>query len=305
MKRTSGMRWMKVVAVLAALAAGGGLASTGRAADAPRKPIKNTGSDTMIQVAQAWAVEYRKATGGEVTVTGGGSGVGIKQLIEGTIQIANSSRDMTAEEIAAARKNTGKEPVETIVGYDGIGIYVHKDNPVTELTMEDLAGIYGEDKKITKWSQLGVKNPGGDEIVVVSRQNSSGTYEFFQDHVLHKHDFRQGMLEMSGSKEVVELVGKTPGAIGYSGMGYKTDAVKFVPIAVKKGEKAVLPSVENVLNKSYPLARSLNMYTLGPPEGDVKKYIDWVLSPAGQKVLEAQGYISMPSAAKAESAPAK
>lgn len=257
-----------------------------------RIAIQNCGSDTMLQVAGKWSAEYGKANPGvSVEVTGGGSGVGINNLMKGLTAIANASRDMSQAEKDQVRQNTGKEAVEFVVGYDGIGVYIHKDNPVSELSMDDLAAIYVENPTITKWSQLGVTVSGNDEIVVVSRQNSSGTYTFFREHVLNKKDYRMGMRSMSGSKDVVDLVSKTPGAIGYSGMGYKTDAVKFVNISAKKGEKAFEPSIETVRAKTYPLARSLNMYTLGQPEGQVKRYLDWILSPAGQEVLKAEGYI--------------
>jgi len=255
--------------------------------------IQNSGSDTMVNLAQMWAEEYRKVEPNvSVEVSGGGSGVGISNLIKGLTTIANASRDMTESEKQQAKANTGQEAVETIVGYDAIAIYVHKDNPIEEISMEDLAAIYGEDGQITKWSQLGVK-VSQDEIVTVSRQNSSGTYAFFREHVLEKKRFRNGMLSMAGSKDVVDVVGKTAGAIGYSGMGYKTDEVKFVKVMAKKGEPAYLPTLENVRDKHYALARSLNVYTLGQPEGHVKKYIDWILSKDGQAVVRKAGYIAV------------
>jgi phosphate transport system substrate-binding protein len=256
--------------------------------------IQNCGSDTMVNLAQIWAEEYQKVNPGiSVEVSGGGSGVGINNLMKGLVTIANASRDMTAAEKEQAKKNTGKDTFEFIIGYDAIAIYAHKDNPIQEIAMEDLAGIYIENGPITKWSQLGIAVPGADDIVCVSRQNSSGTYVFFREHVLAKKDFRLGMQSMSGSKDVVDLVGKTLGAIGYSGMGYKTDAVKFVNVAAKKGEKAYAPTIENVRDKHYALARSLNMYTLGQPEGEVKKYIDWILSPVGQDIIKKAGYIPL------------
>ncbi|MBN2584933.1 MAG: phosphate ABC transporter substrate-binding protein [Planctomycetes bacterium] len=255
--------------------------------------IQNCGSDTMVNLAQMWAEEYRKVEPTvSVEVSGGGSGVGISNLMKGLVTIANASRDMTESEREQTRKNTGKDPVEVVVGYDAIAIYAHKDNPVQELTMADLAGIYGEDGHLTKWSQLGI-TVSPDEIVVVSRQNSSGTYAFFREHVLNKKRFRSGMPSMAGSKDVVDLVGKTLGAIGYSGMGYKTDDVKFVNLSAKKGEPAYAPTLENVRDKHYALARTLNIYTLGQAQGEVKKYIDWILSPAGQDIVRKAGYIAV------------
>jgi ABC-type phosphate transport system substrate-binding protein len=140
------------------------------------------------------------------------------------------------------------------------------------------------------------KGGGGDEIIRVSRQSSSGTYEFFREHVLSKKDFKLGSRDMNGSKEVVELVANTPGAIGYSGMGYNEPGkVKMLPVANKPGEAPVPPTVENTLSRKYPIARSLLLYTLGEPQGEVKKYIDWTLSDAGQKIVEASGYVPLPA----------
>ncbi len=264
--------------------------------DAQKKQfIQNSGSDTMVNLAQLWAEEYKKVVPDvSVEVGGGGSSVGIRDLTQGIADIANCSRDMTASELEQAERNTGKRPVEWVVGYDAMAIYAHKDNPIETLTLEELAEIYGEGGKVDLWSQLEVDNKKlcpSDEVVRVSRQNSSGTYAYFREVVLHKKDFKLNSRDMSGSKDVVELVGHTPCAIGYSGMGYKTDDVKFVKIASKKGGEAYSPTLENVLAKKYPLARSLNMYTLGKPEGQVKAYIDWILSPQGQEIVEKSGYI--------------
>ena len=252
----------------------------------------------MVNLAQAWAEEYKKvASNVDVEVSGGGSGVGIAALEKGTIDIANASRNMKQEEIETAKKNTGKEPKEIIVGYDALAIYVHKDNPLNEITLDQIAQIYMEGGKITKWSDLGVKIPGtsSDEIVRVSRQSSSGTYEFLREHVLNKKDFKLGSRDMNGSKEVVELVGSTLTAIGYSGMGYATPAVKMLKVKKAAADPAYEPNVANTLAKTYPIARSLQVYTLGEPQGAVKKYIDWMLSDPGQKVVEASGYVPLPA----------
>ena len=269
-------------------------------AESQKHVIQNKGSDTMVNVAQSWAEAYRKvAPTVNIEVSGGGSGVGIAALIKGTVDIANASRDMKPAEIEAARKNTGKTPKEFTVGYDALAIYVHKDNPLREISLEQLAGIYAEGGAICRWSQLGVTLPGvkDDTIVRVSRQSSSGTYEFFREHVLNKKDFKLGSRDMNGSKEVVELVAHTPTAIGYSGMGYATAAVKMLALAGRVGQPAVEPTVANALAGKYPLARSLHLYTLGEPTGVVRDYIAWVMSPAGQKILETCGYIPLPAAA--------
>lgn len=266
-----------------------------------RVTIQNKGSDTMVNVAQVWAEEYKKTHPHvDVEVSGGGSGVGIAALTRGTVDIATSSRDMKAEEKAQAKKNTGKEPKEFVVGYDALAVYVHKDNPLTEITNEQLTEIFAEGGKITKWSDLGITPPAGqDTIVRVSRQSSSGTYEFFREHVLNKRDFKLGSRDMNGSKEVVELVASTPAAIGYSGLGYNEPGkVKMLKISPAAGQPAVEPSVATTLSKQYPIARPLLIYTLGEPEGEVKAYIDWILTDAGQHIVEKSGYVPLPPEAR-------
>jgi phosphate transport system substrate-binding protein len=265
--------------------------------------IQVKGSDTMVNVAQAWAEAYKKIVPDvDVEVSGGGSGVGIAALEKGTVDIANASRNMKKEEIEIARKNTGKDPKEFVVGFDALAIYVHKDNPLEQITIEQLAQIFAEGGATTSWSQLGVKIPGAvdDKIVRISRQSSSGTYEFFRDHVLSKKDFKLGSRDMNGSKEVVELISSTKTAIGYSGMGYATDGVKMLKVAAKAGEPAYAPTVENTVAKKYVLARSLQMYTLGEPAGAVKAYIDWILSDAGEEILKESGYVPNPKIASVQ-----
>jgi len=166
------------------------------------------------------------------------------------------------------------------------------------LNIEQLASVYAEGGNLANWSGLGGNVPGcqSGEIIRVSRQSSSGTYEFFREHVLNKKDFKLGSRDMNGSKEVVDLVMHTPCAIGYSGMGYATPAVKKLKLAARKGDAAIEPTVANTLAKTYPLARSLFLYTLGEPEGQTRAYIDWILSPAGQKIVEASGYVPVPAA---------
>jgi phosphate transport system substrate-binding protein len=257
--------------------------------------IAISGSDTMVNLAEMWADAYNKINPNvKVQVAGGGSGVGIRDLIQGVVIVADASREMEDAEKTQAKQKTGKTPVEWIVAYDALAVYANRQNPVDTLSLEQLAGIYGEDGKINNWSQLGidVKALGAnDEIVRVSRQNSSGTYAYFREKVLNKKDYKMGSKDMSGSKDVVALVGSTFGAIGYSGMGYITKDVKFVKVAAKTGETGYEATLENVLNGKYPLARSLMMYTLGQPDANVRAYIDWILSPAGQEILKSEGYI--------------
>jgi phosphate transport system substrate-binding protein len=287
-------------AALVALASVPGLVACGggqQGGGAGKTVIQVKGSDTMVNVAQVWAEEYaRVAPAVEVEVSGGGSGVGLAALVRGTVDVANASRNIKPAEVEQARSNTGKAPVEFVVGFDALAVYVHKDNPLSEITLEQLADVYAEGGKATRWSELGVKVPGAgdDTIVRVSRQSSSGTYEFFREHALGNKDFKLGSRDLNGSKEVVELVGSTPTAIGYSGMGYATPAVKMLKVAPRAGEAPVAPTIAAVHDKSYPMARSLNLYTLGEPEGAVRQYIDWILSDAGQKVVEDSGYVPVP-----------
>ena len=268
------------------------VAGCGRSSGPGSTTIQVRGSDTMVNLAQAWAEAYQAvAPGVGVEVSGGGTGVGIAALERGTIDIANASRNLKPDEAEQARRNTGKEPVEFVVGFDGLAIFVHRDNPIAAITLEQLAGIYAEGGTIGRWSELGVTIPGveDDTIVRISRQSSSGTYEFFREHVLNKKDFKLGSRDMNGSKEVVELVGNSRTAIGYSGMAYAMPTVRMVPLAGKAGDQAYPPSLANIVSRAYPLARSLQLYTLGQPEGEVKKYIDWILSPAGQRIIEENG----------------
>jgi phosphate transport system substrate-binding protein len=168
------------------------------------------------------------------------------------------------------------------------------------VTFSQLAGVFREDGTITRWEQMGVSVPGckSGSVVRVSRQSSSGTYDFFRERVLAKMDFKLGSLDLNGSKEVVELVSNTPCAIGYSGMGYATPSVKMLNVAVKDGDAAFPPTVEATWNRTYPIARSLHMYTVGEPQGPVKAYLDWVLSSEGQRILEESGYVPLPPDAR-------
>lgn len=268
---------------------------------ADRVVIQNKGSDTLVNVAQAWAENYRNVKPAvAIAVSGGGSGTGIAAMINGTVDIANASRKMKKKEIKTAKKR-GQDPIEMTVGYDALAVFLNKNNPINEFTIDQLAEIFGRGGKATKWSDLGVKVPGcgSDQIVVVSRQNNSGTYVYFKKAVLKqaakngtiaKGKYRQGTLDMHGSKDVVDLVEKTPCAIGYSGMAYANDHLKTVCISIKSGDTCISPSVASASDRSYPIARPLMMYTNGQPQGEIKNYLDWILSDKGQCILKTKGY---------------
>ena len=269
--------------------------SNGSSTKEEKVTIQNAGSDTMVNLAQAWAESYASLEQKiSVEVSGGGSGTGIAALINGTVDIANCSRSMKPSEIEKAVQNTGKEPKEFIVGFDALAVYVHKENPLEKISLQQLADIYGEQGQMTTWSKLDIQYAAckSDEIIRVSRQSNSGTYVYFREAILGKTgDFKLGSRDLHGSKDVVELVANTPCAIGYSGMGYATDHVKMLKVAKKDGEQAAGPSVENTLNGTYPIARPLYIYSLGEPSGDIKKYLDWILSEVGQSIVSKSGYV--------------
>ncbi|MEM9058339.1 MAG: phosphate ABC transporter substrate-binding protein, partial [Pseudomonadota bacterium] len=268
---------LSLAGALAALAGCGG--------GEQRDYIQNKGSDTLVNVAQAWAEAYQAVdSSAVVAVTGGGSGTGIAALINGTVDIANASRKLKDKEMELAREN-GQDPVEHVVGYDALAIYVHEDNPLSEITIAQAAEIYGDGGTVTSWSDLGIEVPGcrDQEIVTVSRQNNSGTYAYFREAVLGKErEFRLGTRDMHGSKDVVDLVEKTPCAIGYSGLAYATPHIKMLCVATADGTPCTPPSVATASDGSYAIARPLFMYTSGQPSGKVAEYLDWIKSQAGQ-----------------------
>jgi len=256
-----------------------------------RQVIQNKGSDTLVNVAQAWAEAYGAVNPSlAVAVSGGGSGTGISAMINGTADIANSSRKMRDSEIEAARAQD-HDPIEFVVGVDALAIFLHPDNPLSEVTLEQLAAIYGEGGAVDSWGDMGITVPGcsSGEVVRVSRQNNSGTYAYFQEAVLGEAEFKLGSRDMHGSKDVVDLVENTPCAIGYSGLAYATDHVKM-PCVISEAGTCVAPSVDTAIDGSYPIARPLFMYTSGQPQGAVKEYMDWIMSDVGQCIVLEKGY---------------
>ncbi len=265
------------------------------AAQAPVRTIENKGSDTLVNLALAW-VEAYTALHPEVriSVTGGGTGTGIAAMINGTVDIANASREMKPEEIAAAKAN-GITPVEFVVAWDAIAIVVHPANPVNGLTLQQLSDIYTG--KITNWREVG----GEDRpIVLLSRESNSGTYMYFLEHVVRlgqKNDllFSPDTLLMPSSEGISAEVRQNRNAIGYDGLGYVTPDMKVLAIARDENSPYVLPSIETVNDGSYPISRPLYMYTPGEPTGQVKEYIEWVLTD-GQALVAELGFVPLKNA---------
>ncbi|HIH74594.1 MAG TPA: PstS family phosphate ABC transporter substrate-binding protein [Methanosarcina sp.] len=241
------------------------------------------GSDTVLPLAQAEAEEFMiENSDKSVTVTGGGSGVGITALIDGEVDIATASREIKAEEIETAQSN-GITPLETTIAYDGISVVVNPNNPVSELTFDQLRGIYNG--SISNWQDVG----GADsEIVVISRDSSSGTYEYFKEEVLQGDEYRADALTQPATGGIVGEVSQNPNAIGYIGIAYLDSSVKALNLDAGNGPEA--PTSENVLSGAYPLSRSLYFYTNGEPSGLTKEFIDFVLSETGQNLVTEVGY---------------
>ncbi len=260
--------------------------------------IRAKGSDTMIQLATAWAEDYRKvAPNVMVNANGGGSGTGIAALQNGTTDLCNASREIKPEERAKVKEVTGKDVQEFVVAYDALAVYTNPSNPVTEMSIEELREIWAEGGTITTWEAINPAMTG--KITLFGRQNNSGTYDYFREHVCGKtedkkqREFRGGISEMNGSAEVVENVAKTTTGLGYSGMGYKTPKVNWMKISNKKGEPAVEPGVEAARSGSYPISRKLYIYTAGEPTGEMKAFIDWILSDEGQKIVAKEGFVPL------------
>lgn len=263
-------------AALAALAAAPAVA--GRA-------LTMKGSDTMVILGQRWAEEYMSShPGAMIQVTGGGSGTGIAALINGTTDICQASRPMKEDEKRKLRDRFQTMGVEIPVAKDGLSVYVHESNPVKELTLAQLREIYTG--AVTNWKQVG----GADaKITLYGRENSSGTYVYFKDNVLLGRDYSASCQTLPGTAAVVNAVSKDANGIGYGGAAY---AKGVREMGVKRDEKspAVAPSAAAVKDGSYPIARDLYFYTRTRPAGDVKKFVDWILSPDGQAIVTKVGY---------------
>jgi phosphate transport system substrate-binding protein len=262
------------------------------ASDSPTAYIENKGSDTIVNLALAWAERYQSLHPNvRISVTGGGSGTGIASLINGTVDLANASRQIKAEEVEDAQSN-GIEPVEHIIARDAIAVIVNPENPVNELTLKQISDIYSG--KINNWTEV-----GGDDrpIVRLSRETNSGTHVYFLETVLRlgnsddKTLFATNTLLLPSSEGIVAEVRQNPNAIGYDGLGYVPHDLKMIAIAEEEGGAYVLPSIPTVNDKTYPIARDLYMYTDGEPTGIVKEYLDWILSVEAQEIVAELGFV--------------
>lgn len=257
----------------------------GKGSSTAERSVTIKGSDTMVILGQRWAETYMKEHPGKrIQVTGGGSGTGIAALINGGTDICEASRPMKDKEKTLARNRHGKDVVEIPVALDGVAVYVPDASPIQTLSLAQLRSIYTG--TITNWRDVG----GPDQrIVAYSRENNSGTYVFFKEHVLNNEDFARDVQTLPGTAAVVNAVSKDPASLGYGGIAY---ASGIRPVAIKKDDASepVKPTLDTVEEGTYPLSRHLYFYTVGQPEGGVKVFIDWVLSPEGQAICEAVGY---------------
>ncbi|MEW5829360.1 MAG: phosphate ABC transporter substrate-binding protein [Chloroflexota bacterium] len=267
-------------------------ASGGQASPETSAYIENKGSDTIVNLALAWAERYQ-ADHPEyrISVTGGGSGTGIASLLNGTVDIANASRQIKSEEIEQARSQ-GIEPIEFVIARDAIAVIVHPDNPVSRLTLQQISDIYSG--KISNWSEVG----GADRpIVKLSRETNSGTHVYFLENVLRLGDsenktlFSMDTLLLPSSEGIINEVRQNPNAIGYDGLGYVPDDLKTIAVAAAPGAAYVQPSIATVNDGTYPIARDLYMYTAGEPDGAVKVYLDWIMGIEAQEIVAELGFV--------------
>jgi phosphate transport system substrate-binding protein len=270
----------------------GPASSAETASDSQAAYIENKGSDTIVNLALAWAEKYQSDHPEiRISVTGGGSGTGIAALINGTVGIANASRQIKSEEIEQAKVN-GIEPVEHIIARDAIAVIVNPENPVNRLTLGQISDIYSG--KINNWKEVG----GEDRpIVRLSRETNSGTHVYFLETVLRlgnsddKTLFSMDTLLLPSSEGIIAEVRQNPNAIGYDGLGYVPDDLKMIAIAKEEGGAYVLPSIPTVNDKTYPIARDLYMYTNGEPTDILKEYLDWILSDEAQEIVAELGFV--------------
>lgn len=286
-----------LTALLTACGAGGTASAASEAGLPVQRAIQNKGSDTIVNLALAWAEAYRQEHPDiSIAVTGGGSGTGIAALINGTVDIANASRQMKEDEIEEAEAN-GFEPVEFTIAVDALAVIVNPENPVNELTIPQLADIYTG--RITNWKEVGGHDAA---IVLLSRESNSGTHVYFLEEVVRMGDgenediFAPQTLLMPSSVGITSEIRRNPNAIGYDGLGYvDPEHEKMLAIAKDADSPYVTPSVESGADGSYPISRGLYMYTAGEPTGIIAEYLGWILGPEGQQIVADLGFVPLPN----------
>ncbi len=288
------LRLLYVVLILSLSVACSSKASSSGSSQKTSAYIQNKGSDTLVNLALAWAERYQaEHPDVSISVTGGGSGTGIAALINRTVDIANASRQIMPDEITQM-KAKGFTPVEFVVARDAIAVIVNPTNPVSQLTLQQISDIYSG--KYTNWKQVG----GEDRpIVRLSREVNSGTHVYFRDTVIrlgqknNKTLFAPDTLLLPSSEGIVSELRQNPNAIGYDGLGYVPKDLKVIAVAHDANSPYVLPSAKTANNKTYPIARDLYMYTAGQPSGAVKAYLDWIQTPEAQKIVADLGFVPL------------
>lgn len=286
-------RWMMMLAALSLLTACSAPSSGGSPGGAGTTLV-NKGSDTMVNLALAWAEAYQVDHPQVIiSVTGGGSGTGIAALINGTVDVANASRQIKAEEITQAQAN-GIEPMERVVARDAIAVVVHRSNPVDRLTIDQISAIYSG--AVRNWNEVG----GADRpIVRLSRETNSGTHVYFLEEVLRKGEkdnptlFATDTLLLPSSEGIAAEIAYNENAIGYDGLGYVTEEMKVIAVGRSAGGPFILPSADTVNSSEYPIARDLYMYTAGEPSPQARAYLDWILGPDGQMIVARLGFVPL------------
>lgn len=252
----------------------------------------------MVILGQRFAEEYMKANPGTVIqVNGGGSGTGIAALVNGSVDLAQSSRPMKDDEKADVKNKRGADVVETPVALDALGVFVHAGNPVKQLSIDQLAKIFTG--KVKNWKDVGGANA---PIVLYGRENSSGTYDYFREHVLSKADFSPAVQTLQGTAAVINALSKDKNGIGYGGIAYAKD-VRALAVQKEASTPAVAPTEATVLDNSYPISRKLFFYSLQNAPERVTKFIEWTLSPSGQELVSKVGYFPLRAEAAAAGSP--
>jgi phosphate transport system substrate-binding protein len=272
--------------------AGGAPASGGSAGSGPAKaagPLTVKGSDTMVILGQKWAEAFMAGhPGTSVQVSGGGSGTGIAALINGSTDLCNASRPMEDKEKAQLKAKRGVDAIETKVALDALAVYVNDRNPVQEIDLETLAAIYLG--KTSNWKDAGGKD---HKIVLYGRENNSGTYGYFKEHVLQKKDFAADVQTLAGTSAVADAVKGDEFGIGYGGIAY-AKGIRLLKVKKTKDAAGVEPKLATATDGTYPISRFLYVYSAGPAAGVGKQYVEWLVSADGQKVVEDVGYFPLP-----------